>query len=79
MDAEKQISFMYLANDLIQRSKIKKIEPEFWKFFQDHLEEVLLRLFNPLETKLDSQQKFDLMKVIDVWRQRTVYPKDFVD
>ena len=77
--SDQQVSYLYLANDLIQRSKIKNQKPEFWTFFQQHLQEALTALFNPKTCKLDSQQKLDILKVIDVWRQREVYSAEFAD
>ena len=73
------MSYIYLANDLIQRSKIKNQKPEFWSIFQPHLEEALTALLDVKSCKLDSQQKLDILKVIDVWKQRNVYPNEFVD
>ena len=73
------MSYIYLANDLIQRSKIKNQKPEFWSIFQPYLEEALTALLDVKSCKLDSQQKLDILKVIDVWKQRNVYPNEFVD
>ena len=76
---DQQVSYLYLANDLIQRSKIKNQKPEFWTYFKDHLYEALTTLFDPKTCKLDSQQKLDILKVIDVWRSRSVYPAEVAD
>ena len=62
-----------------QRSKIKNQKPEFYNFFQEHLDGALSALFDQKTCKLDSQQKLDILKVIDVWRSRNVYPNEFVD
>ena len=79
VSTDQQVSYIYLANDLIQRSKIKNQKPEFWTFFQEHLYEALTTLFSPKSCKLDTQQKIDILKVVDVWRQREVYPVEFAE
>ena len=70
---------MYLANDLIQRSRIRQKGPPFWQLFKPHLEKCLTAMFGLQTGKLEAQQKLDILKVVDVWRQRKVYSKDFAD
>ena len=40
-----QVSLIYLANDLIQRSKIRQKGSHFWKLFQPLLEDTLINMF----------------------------------
>ena len=65
---------VYLANDLIQRSKISGHTGFHAKF-----QPILPSVFDRLMTKINAIDESSIKKVIDVWRNRKVYPKEFLD
>ena len=70
---DKPLPLVYLANDLIQRSKIKGTT-EFWTLFKPALAPVFQKLLLKA-TAIDSQ---GIIKVIEVWKNRQVYDADFL-
>ncbi|XP_028029177.1 regulation of nuclear pre-mRNA domain-containing protein 1B [Bombyx mandarina] len=74
----KQLTFMYLANDVIQNSKKKG--PEYGKEFG----EVLVESFQHMaKTGMESKTKHSLHRILKIWEERGVYDaekiKDFKD
>jgi regulator of Ty1 transposition protein 103 len=70
---DKPLPLIYLANDLIQRSKIKGTT-DFWLLFKPTLSPVLSKLMMRT-TAIESQA---ILKVIEVWQNRQVYEEDFL-
>lgn len=71
--SEKPLALVYLANDLIQRSKIKG-NTNFWQIFKPELTQTLERLMLKVNA-IDSQA---ILKVVDVWKNRQVYDDEFL-
>lgn len=64
----RKLTFMYLANDVIQNSKKKG--PEFGKEFGS----VLKKAFAHLATKgYDEKTKSNLTRLLNIWGERGVY------
>ncbi|VVD03273.1 regulation of nuclear pre-mRNA domain-containing protein 1B [Leptidea sinapis] len=64
----KQLTFMYLANDVIQNSKKKG--PEYGQEFG----EVLVEAFKHMEkTGINAKTKSSLHRILGIWEQRGVY------
>ena len=64
----KQLTFMYLANDVIQNSKKKG--PEYGKEFG----EVLVESFKHMaKTGINSKTKHSLHRILTIWEERGVY------
>lgn len=64
----KQLTFMYLANDVIQNSKKKG--PEYGRQFG----EVLTKSFEFMRTTgIDEKTKNSLMRILNIWEERGVY------
>ena len=73
--ASNDLALLYLANDLIQRSKIKK-QSDFHSKFKPHLPHVFSRLVSEGITAINQQS---ISKIIDVWANRDVYPKEVLE
>ncbi|XP_019638210.1 PREDICTED: regulation of nuclear pre-mRNA domain-containing protein 1B-like isoform X1 [Branchiostoma belcheri] len=71
----RKLTFMYLANDVIQNSKKKG--PEFTKEFTN----VLVRAFQHVAryTATDDDTVKRLERIVDIWKERAVYDADYVD
>ncbi|KAG6464538.1 hypothetical protein O3G_MSEX014580 [Manduca sexta] len=74
----RQLTFMYLANDVIQNSKKKG--PEYGKEFG----EVLVESFQHMaKTGIDTKTKNSLHRILSIWQERGVYDaqkiQDFKD
>ncbi|GFN74349.1 regulation of nuclear pre-mRNA domain-containing protein 1b [Plakobranchus ocellatus] len=67
----KRLTFIYLANDVIQNSKKKG--PEFSKDFAH----ILPDAFSQAAKDADDKMKASLGRVINIWRERGVYDKNF--
>ncbi|KPJ08036.1 Regulation of nuclear pre-mRNA domain-containing protein 1B [Papilio machaon] len=67
----KQLTFMYLANDVIQNSKKKG--PEYGKEFG----EVLVPTFQHMaKTGINAKTKQSLHRILSIWQERGVYDAD---
>ena len=64
------MALVYLLNDLVQRSKIKKMAG-FHSVFEPHLSGVFQKLSTKALTAIDLQAT---LKVLDVWKHRELYP-----
>lgn len=68
MKDSKQLTFMYLANDVIQNSKKKG--PEYGKEFG----EVLVESFKHMaKTGINAKTKHSLHRILNIWQERGVY------
>eukprot|EP00347_Sterkiella_histriomuscorum_P004692 403359471 len=82
----KKVAFVYLANDLIQKSlveltqgKIPQDQLTFCKAFEAQImEKVLLKLFEILQKSEFLNVKLDVLKVVKVWTQRSVYDPEWL-
>lgn len=64
----KQLTFMYLANDVIQNSKKKG--PEYGTEFGN----VLVDAFKHMaKTGINSKTKHSLHRILNIWEERGVY------
>ncbi|XP_005101801.1 regulation of nuclear pre-mRNA domain-containing protein 1B [Aplysia californica] len=68
----KRLTFIYLANDVIQNSKKKG--PEFSKDFGH----ILPDAFTQASKDADEKMKASLQRVISIWKERGVYEKSFI-
>ncbi|CAL1538487.1 unnamed protein product [Lymnaea stagnalis] len=68
----KRLTFVYLANDVIQNSKKKG--PEFSKDFAH----ILPDAFTQAAKEADDKMKASLVRVINIWKDRGVYDKSFI-
>ncbi|XP_059163507.1 regulation of nuclear pre-mRNA domain-containing protein 1B-like isoform X2 [Physella acuta] len=68
----KRLTFVYLANDVIQNSKRKG--PEFTKDFAH----ILPDAFTQAAKEADDKMKASLVRVINIWKERGVYDKSFI-
>ncbi|BFZ19514.1 hypothetical protein BsWGS_22553 [Bradybaena similaris] len=68
----KRLTFVYLANDVIQNSKKKG--PEFSKDFSH----ILADAFTQASKDADEKMKASLLRVTDIWKERGVYDKAFI-
>ncbi|RUS80586.1 hypothetical protein EGW08_011641 [Elysia chlorotica] len=68
----KRLTFIYLANDVIQNSKKKG--PEFSKDFAH----ILPDAFSQAAKDADDKIKASLGRVINIWKERGVYDKNFI-
>ncbi|KAK3603880.1 hypothetical protein CHS0354_042886 [Potamilus streckersoni] len=68
----KRLTFMYLANDVIQNSKKKG--PEFTKDFGS----VLMEGFLASVKDADDKMKGAVDRILNIWEERGVYSKDFI-
>ncbi|CAH2981437.1 unnamed protein product [Chilo suppressalis] len=64
----KQLTFMYLANDVIQNSKKKG--PEYGKEFGEVLVDVLKHM---AKTGINTKTKNSLHRILTIWEERGVY------
>ncbi|XP_042187696.1 regulation of nuclear pre-mRNA domain-containing protein 1A isoform X3 [Callorhinchus milii] len=69
----RKLTFLYLANDVIQNSKKKG--PEFTKDFAP----VLVDAFSHVSSESDENCKKHLERVLAIWQERMVYENDFID
>ncbi|XP_072880338.1 regulation of nuclear pre-mRNA domain-containing protein 1A-like isoform X2 [Hemitrygon akajei] len=69
----RKLTFLYLANDVIQNSKKKG--PEFTKDFAP----VLLDAFSHVSSESDENCKKHLERVLAIWQERMVYENNFID
>ncbi|XP_075978493.1 regulation of nuclear pre-mRNA domain-containing protein 1B [Anticarsia gemmatalis] len=64
----KQLTFMYLANDVIQNSKKKG--PEYGKAFGESLTDAFKHM---AKTGINSKTKHSLHRILTIWQERGVY------
>ncbi|XP_034251115.1 regulation of nuclear pre-mRNA domain-containing protein 1B [Thrips palmi] len=69
----KKLTFMYLANDVIQNSKKKG--PEFGKEFGN----VLRKSFEAVASAGDEKTSKSLGRILNIWEERGVYDKPQID
>lgn len=66
-----RLTLLYLANDVIQNARKKGIK-EYLESFRGVLPHVMNMLF-------DNSISKNVVRVLDIWTQRNIYPKDFID
>ncbi|XP_039592253.1 regulation of nuclear pre-mRNA domain-containing protein 1A-like isoform X2 [Polypterus senegalus] len=71
--AGRKLTFLYLANDVIQNSKRKG--PEFTKDFAP----VIVDAFKHVASESDESCKKHLIRVLSIWHERAVYENDLLD
>ncbi|XP_073443871.1 regulation of nuclear pre-mRNA domain-containing protein 1A isoform X2 [Dendrobates tinctorius] len=69
----RKLTFLYLANDVIQNSKRKG--PEFTKDFAP----VIVDAFKHVSSEADEGCKNHLGRVLSIWEERAVYENDILD
>ncbi|XJO76047.1 hypothetical protein BDV3_006625 [Batrachochytrium dendrobatidis] len=69
----KRLGFLYLASDVIQNSK-KKGED-----YANEFGEIIPAIFATTLCHLDPETKGKVKRVVDVWRERTVYTDEFLN
>lgn len=69
----KKLTFLYLANDILQNCKKKG--PEFHKSFGG----VLITAFTHVVKHADESTKKSVMRILDVWQERIVFEPEFLD
>ncbi|XP_064420541.1 regulation of nuclear pre-mRNA domain-containing protein 1B isoform X2 [Latimeria chalumnae] len=68
----RKLTFLYLANDVIQNSKRKG--PEFTRDF----ESALVDAFSHVAREADTGCKKHLERLLNIWQERNVYGSDFI-
>ncbi|XP_072370762.1 regulation of nuclear pre-mRNA domain-containing protein 1B isoform X2 [Scyliorhinus torazame] len=68
----RKLTFIYLANDVIQNSKRKG--PEFTKAFEG----VLVDAFSHVARESEQNCKKQMERVLNIWQERIVYDVDFI-
>ncbi|XP_034617252.1 regulation of nuclear pre-mRNA domain-containing protein 1A isoform X2 [Trachemys scripta elegans] len=69
----RKLTFLYLANDVIQNSKRKG--PEFTKDFAP----VIVEAFKHVSSESDESCKKHLGRVLSIWEERAVYENDVLE
>ncbi|XP_053574556.1 regulation of nuclear pre-mRNA domain-containing protein 1B isoform X2 [Bombina bombina] len=70
--SSRKLTFLYLANDVIQNSKRKG--PEFTREF----ESVLLDAFTHVSSEADDGCRKPLERLLHIWQERSVYSSEFI-
>ncbi|KAM3923958.1 regulation of nuclear pre-mRNA domain-containing protein 1B [Leptodactylus fuscus] len=70
--SSRKLTFLYLANDVIQNSKRKG--PEFTREFEN----VLLDAFSHVSSEADDGCRKPLERLLHIWQERSVYTADFI-
>ncbi|XP_063489640.1 regulation of nuclear pre-mRNA domain-containing protein 1B isoform X6 [Symphalangus syndactylus] len=70
--SNRKLTFLYLANDVIQNSKRKG--PEFTREF----ESVLVDAFSHVAREADEGCKKPLERLLNIWQERSVYGGEFI-
>ncbi|XP_030067908.1 regulation of nuclear pre-mRNA domain-containing protein 1B [Microcaecilia unicolor] len=70
--SNRKLTFLYLANDVIQNSKRKG--PEFTREF----ETVLVDAFSHVSREADEGCKKPLERLLNIWQERSVYSSEFI-
>nr|XP_061803202.1 regulation of nuclear pre-mRNA domain-containing protein 1B-like isoform X2 [Nerophis lumbriciformis] len=68
----RKLTFLYLANDVIQNSKKKG--PEFTKDF----ESVLIDACSHVASEVDESCKKHMERLLNIWKERNLYRSDFI-
>ncbi|XP_054630112.1 regulation of nuclear pre-mRNA domain-containing protein 1B isoform X2 [Dunckerocampus dactyliophorus] len=68
----RKLTFLYLANDVIQNSKKKG--PEFTKDF----ETVLVDACSHVASEVDESCKKHMERLLNIWKERSLYRSDFI-
>ncbi|XP_061691664.1 regulation of nuclear pre-mRNA domain-containing protein 1B isoform X1 [Syngnathoides biaculeatus] len=68
----RKLTFLYLANDVIQNSKKKG--PEFTKDF----ETVLIDACSHVASEVDESCKKHMERLLNIWKERNLYRSDFI-
>ncbi|KAG7227002.1 hypothetical protein INR49_022348 [Caranx melampygus] len=68
----RKLTFLYLANDVIQNSKKKG--PEFTKDF----ESVLVDACSHVASEADENCKKHMERLLNIWKERNLYRSDFI-
>ncbi|XP_077370645.1 regulation of nuclear pre-mRNA domain-containing protein 1B isoform X1 [Festucalex cinctus] len=68
----RKLTFLYLANDVIQNSKKKG--PEFTKDF----ETVLIDACSHVASEVDESCKKHMERLLNIWKERSLYRSDFI-
>ncbi|XP_019396353.1 PREDICTED: regulation of nuclear pre-mRNA domain-containing protein 1A isoform X4 [Crocodylus porosus] len=71
--SNRKLTFLYLANDVIQNSKRKG--PEFTKDFAP----VIVEAFKHVSSESDESCKKHLGRVLSIWEERSVYENDVLE
>lgn len=69
----KKLTFLYLANDILQNCKKKG--PEFHKAFGG----VLITAFTHVVKHADDKTKKSVLRILDIWQERSVFEMDYVN
>ncbi|KAM8947162.1 regulation of nuclear pre-mRNA domain-containing protein 1B isoform 2-T2 [Pelodytes ibericus] len=70
--SSRKLTFLYLANDVIQNSKRKG--PEFTREF----ETVLLDAFSHVSSEVEDGCRKPLERLLHIWQERSVYSAEFI-
>uniref|UniRef100_A0A6I8RF24 Regulation of nuclear pre-mRNA domain containing 1B n=1 Tax=Xenopus tropicalis TaxID=8364 RepID=A0A6I8RF24_XENTR len=70
--SSRKLTFLYLANDVIQNSKRKG--PEFTREFEN----VLLDAFSHVSSEAEDGCRKPLERLLHIWQERSVYSADFI-
>ncbi|KAM9855683.1 regulation of nuclear pre-mRNA domain-containing protein 1B [Aulostomus maculatus] len=70
--SNRKLTFLYLANDVIQNSKKKG--PEFTKDF----ESVLVDACSHVASEADESCKKHMERLLNIWKERNLYRSDFI-
>ncbi|CAJ1085600.1 regulation of nuclear pre-mRNA domain-containing protein 1B [Xyrichtys novacula] len=70
--SSRKLTFLYLANDVIQNSKKKG--PEFTKDF----ESVLVDAYSHVAREADESCKKPMERLLNIWKERNLYRADFI-
>ncbi|XP_063726873.1 regulation of nuclear pre-mRNA domain-containing protein 1B-like [Symsagittifera roscoffensis] len=68
-----RLALIFLANDVIQNSRKKT------SAFADDFKDVLPGAFHFTFVRCKDSEKKNLLRVLDIWRSRGVFPGDFID
>ena len=66
----KQLTLLYLANDVLQNGRRKGNVPEYISYFRTTLPKVLYIIGK------DQEIKSKALRVVNIWEQREIYPKE---
>ncbi len=66
----KQLTLLYLANDVLQNGRRKGNVPEYISYFRTTLPKVLHIIGK------DQEIRSKAVRVVNIWEQREIYPKD---
>lgn len=66
-----RLTLLYLANDVIQNARKKSIK--------EYLESFQLVLPHIMQLLSDTTIRKNVLRVLDIWIQRNIYPKDFIE